>query len=166
MKTNHRTLDRKALLENIERLDELPTDLRQSVCFAARVWDPSVVANIYRDAIRSRGKVGAARWLIASIEAGDESDVIDYAIQYQMKYGQPLPHLAAEATILRFQPPINGHVARHKPRLAPWLRAAWISSERLMPKEDVDENAEIQEIIDPGIMARFANLDFASEVAP
>jgi hypothetical protein len=72
--------------------------------------------------------------LAASIEGGDEADVIDFGWKFQMKYRMPLPHLAAEASILRYLEP----VARRRAGLGRGadrrVRAAWVASERLMPR--------------------------------
>ena len=128
--SNHR----KSNFETFRDLDRLPAELYREVCFAARVWDATTVRDIYQGAVRSRGKNGAIRWLVASIQAGDEQDVINYAFQYQLKYGTPLPHMAAEATILRFEES-RGVRPQMPPRGLPArTRRAWQSSDSLMPR--------------------------------
>src|SRR5580658_9525746 len=102
-RSNHRTD-----LSTFEALDELPPALFREVCFAARVWDAKDILALYRDARRTRGDEGAIRWLAASIEGGDEADVIDFGWKFQMKHKMPLPHLAAEASILRYLEPVAG----------------------------------------------------------
>ena len=128
-RSNHRTD-----LTTFAALDELPPALFREVCFAARVWDAKDILAFYRDARRTRGDEGAIRWLAASIEGGDEADLMEFGWRFQMKWKMPLPHLAAEASILRYLPPVRGR------RLSPGrgadrrVRAAWAATERLMPK--------------------------------
>jgi hypothetical protein len=45
----------------------------------------------------------------------------------------PLPHVAADATILRYQPPAHPKRYRHLGNMPKLLRKAWQASDRLMP---------------------------------
>lgn len=163
--TNHRRfeLPPPEVIKTFEALDDLPVDLRREVCFAARVWDAPMVLNLFRQNKRGRGETETVRWLIASIQAGDEQDLRDFAFQHQLKYKQPLPHYAAEATILRFQPPVQLRHARSRRAVPLHVRAAWRSSERLMPHDGVDESPAYQDPTDPALESRFGGLDFLPE---
>src|ERR1700679_3042794 len=99
MPSNHRQSDYKTFAA----LDKLPSPLFREVCFANRVWDAPEILSLYETAVRDKGKPFAIRWLTDSIRAGDEQDVLNFAWKYQLKYKSELPHLAAGATILRFQ---------------------------------------------------------------
>jgi hypothetical protein len=126
-RSNHRTD-----LTTFKALDDLPPALFREVCFAARVWDAKDILALYQDAKRKRGTDAAIAWLTASIEGGDEADVLDFAFKYQLRHKMPLPHLAAQATILRYLPPVAGRrMGRPADRR---VRAAWVASERLMPR--------------------------------
>src|SRR5271156_713094 len=94
--TNHRKFDLPPpeVIKTFEALDEMPPDLRQEVCFAARVWDAPMVMDLYRQNKRGRGESETIRWLTASIQAGDEQELRDFAFQYQLKHKCPLPHYA------------------------------------------------------------------------
>lgn len=157
--TNH--LASKVDLKAFEALDDLPPELRREVCFAARVWDATLVADIYAKNKQNRGVAGTITWLIASIHGGDEGDLRDFAFKHQRKYGKPLPCYAAEATILRYQPPVNTHQARARRAIPLDRRDAWRSSERLMPHEGVDEAPAYQEPSLEGVESRFIGLDFS-----
>lgn len=154
--TNHLKADPKTF----EALDDLPSELRRAVCFAARVWDAVMVADIYTKNKQTRGNAGTITWLVASIQGGDRDDLRDFASKYRTKYGKPLPHYAAEATILRYQPPVNTHNARARRGIPLGRRDAWRSSERLMPHEGIDEGAAYREPSLEIIESRFAALDF------
>ena len=128
-RSNHRTD-----LSTFAALDQLPPELFRAVAFGARVWDAPTILALYNNARRTRGDEGAIAWLAASIEGGDEADVIDFGWKFQTKYRIPLPHLAAEASILRYLEPVAGRrigLGRGADRR---VRAAWQSTERLMPK--------------------------------
>jgi hypothetical protein len=161
--SNH--LATKINLNVIEALDDLPAELRREVCFAARVWDACVVADIYGKNKQRMGKAGAISWLIASIHGGDRDDLRDFASKYRAKYGKPLPCYAAEATILRYRPPVNAHHARTRRAIPLDSRDAWRSSERLMPHEGIDEAPDYQDPPLEGVESRFAALDFLPPTA-
>lgn len=128
MKSNHRTD-----LATFEALDQLPPELFREVCFANRVWDAPQILDLYRDATRARGKSGAITWLRDSIHAGDEQEIMNFSWKYQTRYKHPLPHFAANATILRFCPAVHG--PEYRLRTGDIRRkAAFRSSERLLPK--------------------------------
>jgi hypothetical protein len=158
--TNH--LAAKIDPKTFEALDDLPAELRREVCFAARIWDAVLVADIFGKNKQRMGNAGTITWLIASIQAGDESDLRDFAAKHQRKYGKPLPCYAAEATILRYQPPVNTHHARSRRAIPLGRRDAWRSSERLMPHEGIDEAPAYQEPSLEGVESRFIGLDFSS----
>lgn len=129
MRSNHRVTD----LATFQALDSLPSELRREVCFAARVWDAVDVLALYNGAARRNGHASAVGWLRASIHAGDEQDVAQFAFRHQLKHGYALPHLAAEASILRYQPPRRARASRSQRGVQPRLRSAWQGSERLLP---------------------------------
>jgi hypothetical protein len=126
-RSNHRKTD----LTTFDALDQLPAELYREVTFAARVWDATDVLALYK----GRGSTQEAiNWLAASIQAGDEADVIDFAWKYRMKHKTPLPHFAAEATILRYETPVGvRRMALHR-GAAPRVKAAWQAAERLLPR--------------------------------
>lgn len=131
--SNHR----KADLKTFQALDAMPSPLRQEVCFAARVWDATMIEEIYQDKLSTTrwGRDETISWLVKSIEHGDEQELLGFAHQHLMKHRYPLPHLAAEATILRFQPAIGVRSGKARRAVPLDVRAAWRSSERLMPVE-------------------------------
>lgn len=130
MSSNHLRTD----LKTFQALDALPPPLFRAVCFAARVWDATDIMAIYNDNLRHRPAPAVIDWLDASIQAGDEEDLRRFGQVFRAKYKRPLPHLGAEATILRFTEP-GGTKLRRAPRALPReVRAAWQASERLLPK--------------------------------
>ena len=116
-----------------DALAELPQSVRQEICFAYRVWDAIVVRDIYRNTAQQRGAGYAADWLIASIQAADEQEAVSFGRAYLARYRIELPHLAAGATILRYQPPVGGRSMRLSRGAEPRVRAAWAASARLLP---------------------------------
>ena len=116
-----------------DALAELPQSVRQEICFAYRVWDAIVVRDIYRNTAQQRGADYAADWLIASIQAADEQDVVDFGRTYRARYRIELPHLAAGATVLRYQPPVGTRSMQLRRGAEPKVRAAWAASSRLLP---------------------------------
>lgn len=114
-------------------LETLPASLRQEICFAARVWDAVIVRDIYKREIRKRGYADTVGWLSASIRAEDETDIVHFGERYRRRYGQPLPHLGAGASVLRYLPPARPK--RHAMRCASaQARAALAASGRLLPR--------------------------------
>ena len=157
--SNHLAFDRKAMQALFRAQDALPPDLVREMCFAARVWDASNVSDIYQGAVKRRGEKATIRWIAASIEAGDEQDVQHYGMQFRQRYGFPLPHIAAQATILRFRPVVDARIGKRVRKVPLSLRAAWRATERLMPKEGLVEDRAPYLPVDDEIAGRFANLD-------
>ncbi len=115
-------------------LEHLPLILRMEICFAARAWDAVDMLGQYRPAAQRMGAEDATGWLIASIRAGDEQAARQFGTTYAQRYRQTLPHLGANATILRYRP-VRGMRRYQVPRSAPpRVRAAFVASERLLPQ--------------------------------
>lgn len=156
--SNHLKADPKTF----EALDDLPPELRREVCFAARVWDAVFIADVYKKNKQDKGKSGTITWLVASIQGGDRDALRDFAAKYRAKYKHPLPCYAAEATILRYQPPANTHNPRTRRAIPLDRRVAWRSSERLMPHEGIDEALAYQEPSLEIVKGGFSALDFST----
>ena len=128
-RSNHRTD-----LSTFAALDALPPELFREIGFSARVWDAPTILDLYTGAQKARGHNGAVGWLIASMRYADEQDVFDFGFKYQTRYKSPLPHLAAEASVLRYQEPVGvRRMVLHR-GARPKVKAAWAASERLLPR--------------------------------
>ncbi len=129
MRSNHRTD-----FETFKALDGLPPPLFREICFASRVYDAIELSDLYKQAVRDRGKAFAIAWLTKSIRGMDDQDLLSFAWKFQTRYKMPLPHLAANASILRFMPSAGTKVYRVPRGAEPRVKRAFQSSERLLPK--------------------------------
>ena len=156
---NHNTVppDKKTKAAAFAALDDLPPDLFREICFAARLWDASVVRELYLKRKQFTGEREAIDWMTVSIKTLDEDDLRGFANGFYRRYRLPLPHVGAEATILRFVPVSPPKRIRLRHGLPLRSRAAWKATERLMPQEDprsgdYPTSREVEH--------RFASLDF------
>jgi hypothetical protein len=112
---------------------QLPAPIRHEIAFASRVYEAADILAQYRPAAQARGADWAIGWMTESIRAADEHAAREFGTIYRQRYGRPLPHVAADATILRFMP-ARGVVRQAVPRFSSAaVRAAFRASERLMP---------------------------------
>jgi hypothetical protein len=124
----------KAKLEGFAALDNLPEELCREVCFAARLWDPVLVLRAYGDTVRFRTHESVIEWLTISLHDMDEQDISRFAGDFRLRYRLEWPHHAAQATVLRYQPPVGVRPMRLRGGVNPRVRAAWEASERLLPR--------------------------------
>lgn len=157
--TNHLRVDKATFNANLMALDTMPPDLRREICFANIVYDAVDVSKVYRERVENMGKKPTIRWLCASIQGGDDWDLQKFGQQFRARYHIPLPHIAAGATILRYQPPVEARNAHRRVVVPLRVRSAWRSTERLMPQEGLDEGRAPLPPIDEALAGRFANLD-------
>lgn len=132
-RSNHRRTDPTTFAA----LDALPPELYREVTFAARVWDAIDILALYKDARDRNSHEYAVGWLAASIQMGDEQDVLAFGRIHFARHRYALPHLGAEATILRYVPPVGVRRQYLPPGKSPRVKAAWAASERLMPVASV-----------------------------
>jgi hypothetical protein len=163
--TNHNAIPRPEVTRKaFEALDDLPDQLRQEVCFSARLWDATMVRELFQKNIYLRGRQGSINWLVASIHAGDEQDLSEFAGKYRMRYGVPLPHTAASATILRYTPVVRTGKAIHQRHIIPLRsRTAWREAQALMPQDYEPSEFMVEAAISPEVEGRFAGLDIMEE---
>lgn len=124
----------KVKLDGFAALDNLPTELCQEICFGARLWDPVLVLRAYGDAIRFRTHDSAVEWLAFSLHDMDEQEIRQFAGDFRLRYRLEWPHYAADATVLRYCPPVGVRPLRLHRRATPRIKAAWAASERLLPR--------------------------------
>ena len=151
--SNHRGVDPRTW----PALEDLPPELYQEVCFAARVYDAVDMLRLYKEARADIGPALAVRWLTDSIRSFDDRDLRQFAAAYRRRYGIALPHLAADATILHYRPPAGPKRRRLRHGIPLRSRSAWNASQRLMPIEDhrAGEGPQNRDIEN-----RFSGLDF------
>ena len=142
--------------KTFEALDDLPPELFREIGFAARVWDAIYLREVFEKNKNVRGRTGTINWLIASMQAGDEQDLREFGAKYRARYKSALPHLGAQATILRFFPPIPPRVGRRPVRIPLRSRKAWQATERLMPRVHPEAG---RDPTNTELERRFANLD-------
>jgi hypothetical protein len=153
--SNHRKTD----LRTFKALDDLPPELMRGICFANTVWEADYLRDIYQREVKNRGDKATIQWLMASIEGGDEQEVQTYGARFRRSYGYALPHIAAQATIIRFRPVAERRLGKRVRKVPLQLRAAWRATERLMPKEGLDEDRALSFPLDDELAGRFGNLD-------
>jgi hypothetical protein len=85
--------------------DRLPKSLRHALHETTVTFEPGPIASWWQ-ANRVLGTPGRmSRIGIRLIRQGEMDDLRDFAGAYRRRYGQMLPHLAAEASILRYDQP-------------------------------------------------------------
>jgi hypothetical protein len=92
---------------SFERFDVLPPSLRRALYESTVTFEPEPVlewwlCHGYR---QNRRPVDAAKLGVRMIRDAERADLLDFASIYRRRYRTVLPHLAAQATILRYDKP-------------------------------------------------------------
>ena len=87
-----------------EMFDLLPGGIRRALQEGVVVWDEKPIFAILprlEEASSAKERRRLIVDIVAIIKGFDRQNVQDYAFQYRQAYGEPYPHVAAHATILR-----------------------------------------------------------------
>lgn len=96
------TRDQLVMQAGFHRFDRLPKPVRRRLHELAVTFDPVPIGKWWDESIGQAPYKQRLAYLLKSLRDAEKRDLIAFAHQYRARYGFVLPHVAAQATILRY----------------------------------------------------------------
>lgn len=82
--------------------DALPLTVRRALAEGVNFFCPVTVLEDFEALAASVGSIRATAQVLAKIKRSEGAEMGWFAVAYEKAHGRPYPHLAADATILRY----------------------------------------------------------------